>query len=120
VLSRDGTVVAGTAVDLETWRPEQRAFTVELSQSSELILRLFNYPAWHANVNGHTVEIETADVTGQMVIPVPAGRNRVTIRFVRTPDRTIGIAMSLVSLIVLILLYRSTRAVTSEEAVGHS
>jgi len=64
-----------------------------------MTLRVFNYPAWGVTVNGRSVETQTADVTGQMVIPVSAGSSDVRIRFRRTKDRTVGNVISLAFLV---------------------
>jgi hypothetical protein len=53
-------------------------------------------------VNGHPVETESREVTGQMMIPVHAGENRVQIAFVRTPDRTAGAIISLLALALML------------------
>jgi hypothetical protein len=110
VVSGEGGKVRGATINVEKWGPEQRTFTVDVRQPSKLVLRLFNYPAWQAKVNEHRVETETADVTGQMMIPIATGFSRVTLRFVRTLDRTAGIVVSLgFSLFVIFLLWRRRR-----------
>jgi hypothetical protein len=76
------TCIAGT--------PESRMFTAEMSAPDQLALRLFQYPAWRVEVNGHVVDTSGAEGTGQMLVPVAAGLNRVEISFVRTWDRTLG------------------------------
>lgn len=82
---------AGPArIQVERWNPESRTFTADVSGPGKLVLRLFNYPAWHAEVNGEMVATDSLPVTGQVVVPVRAGLNRVTITFVRTSDRTLG------------------------------
>ncbi len=86
------------------WGAESKYFTAEVSERSRLPLRLFNYPAWKVEVNGRLVEPETREVTGQMVIPVEAGENRVSITFTRTRDRTVGGIVSAVSVLVCTLL----------------
>ncbi len=72
------------------WDTEEKEFTAEVSKASEVALRLFNYPAWMVEVNGHAVETRTREETGEMIVPVIAGKNEVRIRFGRTRDRTIG------------------------------
>ena len=72
------------------WGPESKLFTAQVSSSGQLVLRLFNYPAWRVEVNGRVVTAASLDVTGQMTIPVKAGENQVRITFSRTRDRTIG------------------------------
>ena len=75
---------------IRQWNAESKIFTVQLERPGKLALRLFNYPAWHAEVNGQTVSTSTRDVTGQMLIPVQAGESRVTVTFKRTWDRILG------------------------------
>jgi hypothetical protein len=82
---------AGTArIHVRQWAPETKMFTADVSQPGRLILRLFNYPAWRVEVNGNAVLTKSQDVTGQMIVPVEAGENRVLITFTRTWDRTLG------------------------------
>jgi hypothetical protein len=77
-------------IRIQQWNAESKLFTAEVSQSGQLVLRLFNYPAWRVEVNGQVVATAARDVTGQMLIPVQAGENRVQITFTRTWDRTLG------------------------------
>ena len=72
------------------WDAEAKLFIVQNTEPTRLLLRLFNYPAWHVTVNGAVVEAETQDDTGQMMIPVPAGTNQVRVTFTKTPDRKAG------------------------------
>jgi hypothetical protein len=84
-------------VRIQRWRAESKSFTAEVSQPGQLVLRLFNYPAWRVEVNGQMVATTTRSVTGQMLIPVQAGENRVQIRFTRTWDRKLGGIVSAVT-----------------------
>ena len=72
------------------WDAEAKTFTVQISAADQLALRLFAYPAWKAEVNGRDVQTSSRPRTGQMLVPVSAGMNRVEIRFLRTWDRTLG------------------------------
>jgi hypothetical protein len=65
------------------------------------VLRLFNYPAWKVEVNGQSVAAESRDVTGQVMIPVQAGENRVHVKFTRTWDRMAGAVLSLATAVIL-------------------
>jgi hypothetical protein len=91
------------------WAPMEKHFVVRAPKPERLELRLFNYPAWRVTVNGQTVAAETAEVTGQMIIPIPEGRNEVRIRFRRTIDRTIGNAISGLSFLLLAAAWIKTR-----------
>jgi len=84
------------------WAPESELFTADVSRPQNLVLRLFNYPAWKVTVNGETVDAESQETTGQMVIPVEAGQNRIQVRFVRTWDRTAGGWISVATAIILL------------------
>jgi hypothetical protein len=81
---------AHAAIDVLRWDTESKTFTAQMSAADLVALRLFRYPAWRASVNGREVETTAREGTGQMLIPVSAGMNRVELRFVRTWDRTAG------------------------------
>lgn len=98
-VSVDGPAKA--AIHVIQWDAESRVFTAELSNADQLALRLFPYPAWKITVNGAEVATTGRPGTGQMLVPVQAGMNRVEVAFVRTWDRTAGGWISLLSLIAL-------------------
>jgi hypothetical protein len=89
-------------ITIQRWNTESKLFTAEVNQPGQLLLRLFNYPAWRVRVNGRLEATSTRDVTGQMLIPVQAGDNRVEITFARTWDRTAGGMISLFTALCLI------------------
>jgi len=86
---------------IQQWNAESKAFTAVLTHPAHLVLRLFNYPAWQVEVNGQAVATAARPVTGQMLIPVQAGENRVHIVFTRTWDRTLGGWISVVTALSL-------------------
>jgi hypothetical protein len=88
---------AQAAIQISRWGAESKSFTVEMSAPDQLALRLFGYPAWKVTVNGHAVEPAVRPETGQMLVPVDAGMNRVQITFSRTWDRTLGGWISILS-----------------------
>ena len=90
---------------VERWTPEHKTvLVVQSPQATRLALRLVNYPAWRVEVNGSKIEAERAEDYGQMIIPLPAGTALVTARFTRTPDRTIGGILSILSAIAAFFL----------------
>lgn len=91
-------------VNIERWNAESKIFIVAVTQPAKLVLHLFNYPAWRVEVNGHPVTAESEERTGQMIIPVSSGENRVQLAFVRTQDRTLGGIVSLIALLLTIVL----------------
>jgi len=90
---------------VERWTPERKIVRVESTQAARLALRLLNYPAWQVQVNGSRVQPDAADDSGQMIVPIPAGQSRISARFTRTRDRTLGAIISIVSLLVGVLLF---------------
>ena len=76
---------------------------------AEVVLRLMNYPAWQVEVNGLRVTAEPDHPTGRMVIALPAGRSEVDVRFVRTPDRWVGNALSTLAFIFLLQFWYGER-----------
>ena len=93
------------------WKAESKLIVVNAPTSDRLLLRLFNYPAWHAEVNGLPVQIEPISPSGQVSIPVPMGENRVVVVFNRTWDRWWGGIISAISLVLLSLLaFKSVRS----------
>jgi 6-pyruvoyl-tetrahydropterin synthase related domain len=96
-------------IEVERWTPELKLLTAQASAPGWLVLRLFHYPAWKAEVNGQPVAAESRDVTGQIMIPVQAGENRVQVKFVRTWDRTAGGLLSVTTALILGLLSMFTK-----------
>ena len=88
-------------ITIQRWNAESKSFTAEVSQPGQLVLRLFNYPAWRVEVNGHLEATAAREVTGQMLIPIQAGESHVEITFVRTWDRTAGGIISVFTALLL-------------------
>jgi hypothetical protein len=88
---------AGVRLHTQSWTSDRREFTAESAEPATLAVRLVSYPAWTVQVNGHTAQFDSRAETQQILVPLPAGNNRVVIRFRRTPDRTLGGAISALS-----------------------
>jgi hypothetical protein len=89
---------------VERWTPERKIVRVESERSVRLALRLLNYPAWRVEVNGSRIQPQSAEDSGQMIVPLPGGQSRVVARFVRTVDRTLGGTISITGLLAAMLL----------------
>jgi hypothetical protein len=85
------------------WNAESKEFTAAMSAPARLALHLFNYPAWKVEVNGRVVQAGTQESTGQMLVPVEAGPNRVQVTFLRTWDRRVGGWISLATALSVML-----------------
>lgn len=97
--------ISGRAVKvaIQKWVAETKVFTTESVRPEELRLRLFNYPAWRALVNGKAVVTFSQPHTGELLIPVHAGRNEIRVDFAQTRDRLAGGLCSGAGIILLLL-----------------
>jgi hypothetical protein len=69
-----------------------------------LILNLRNYPAWHVFLNGSIDSARSGRGDGLIALPIPAGASTIDIRYAHTRDQTLGDAVSLLALLVLLAL----------------
>ena len=91
-------------IHIERWTAEEKTLRLASREPLRVGLRLLNYPAWHVEVNGKTVTPQQAETNGQMVLLLPAGTQRITAKLVRTPDRNLGIAISVLAALLLLAL----------------
>jgi len=91
------------------WEQTEKHFTVHAAAPLDLVVHVFNYPAWDVVVNGESIETSSTEVTGLMVIPIAAGDSDIRIHFRRTVDRLAGGIVSLVSMAVLVGAWVKTR-----------
>jgi hypothetical protein len=84
-------------IRVDRWSPEDKEVAISSREPFFLGLRLLNYPAWQAEVNGLLVTPRGGDDYNQMILPVPAGESHIRVRFIRTWDRTLGGSLSMAS-----------------------
>ena len=102
--SENGQTVTGARVSHFRGGTYRKQLTLDSPQSVQLELRLMNYPAWRVEVNGSSMVPQSDDPTGRMVLVLPAGHSDVDVRFMRTPDRWVGNAISLAAVLLLGIL----------------
>jgi hypothetical protein len=93
---------ATTEIQVHQWRANRKLFSVKASAPTDLALRLFVYPAWRVEVNGRVAPVRAAPGSGHMILRVPQGVSEVALTFTRTPDRTRGITLSLLTAVFLL------------------
>jgi len=91
-------------IHIERWTAEDRKLQVISNEPLRVGLRLLNYPAWRVEVNGKVVSPLHAETNGQMILPLAPGTQRIVVRFVRTPDRTLAVAISMLAALTLLAL----------------
>ena len=107
ILPAEDSAAGGAATILvQRWLVNQKELRVTATAPVALALRLLNYPAWRVEVNGTRVAPATAADSGQMILKLPAGQSRVSVRFVRTMDRVVGDLVSLAALLFAFVLIR--------------
>lgn len=92
-------------VEIQRWSTEQKQIRVDTPSSARIALRVLNYPAWRAQVNGKLFTPERMDDVNQMVIPVEPGTSEIRVQFTRTADRKFGDAVSAVFALFTLLLF---------------
>jgi hypothetical protein len=91
-------------ITVQKWDAERRSIDANAGSQGKLVLRLFNYPLWDVKVNGRKVKTESTPDTGQMVVPIGAGDNRVSIIFVDGWDRKLGLLLSVIGFAAIAIL----------------
>src|SRR6267378_1197348 len=89
------------------WSAEVRELQVSSQKPVGVALRLLDYPAWRVEVNGKVVTPQRAETSGQMMLRLPAGTQHIAVKFVRTPDRILGIFVSVAGLLALLALFNA-------------
>ncbi len=94
--------------------PEHMRIRAEIPRGGYLVLRLLRYPAWRLRVNGQTLagdraaaRIERED--GLIAFPVQAGPLTVTADWTTTPDVTASRWISVLSALLLVMLFTAER-----------
>ena len=91
-------------ITVQRWTAEKKEMRITTREPAVLKLRLLDYPAWRVEVNEAVVIPEQTGETAQITVPLATGSSHVLVRFIRTPDRTVGAVISLVSALIALLL----------------
>jgi len=100
--SKDDSGVLEAQVHVAEWKTEKKEIRVDAKDNARVALRLLNYPAWRVEVNGQAIAPERMDDFNVMVIPVERGNSVIRVWFARTKDRTVGIVVSVMAVLVAI------------------
>jgi hypothetical protein len=106
-------VESDAEVTVQRWTAEKKEMRVTTREPSVLKLRLLAYPAWRLEVNDAVVVPQQTVETAQITVPLPSGSSHVQVRFIRTPDRTIGGLISAASVLMALLLFTRRTAAGS-------
>src|SRR6202043_1175569 len=112
----DAELKSPVEVTVQGWTAEKKEMCITTREPAVLKLRLLDYPAWRVEVNEAVVVPEHTGETAQITVPLAAGSSHVVVRFIRTPDRTIGAVISIASVLIVLLLF--TRRPRRRSTVG--
>ena len=74
-------------------------FHVRAADFGQIVLHQFAFPGWRASVNGEPAAIFTIAPHGEIGLEVPAGKADVTVWFGATPSRQVGRAISVLTVL---------------------
>jgi hypothetical protein len=89
------------------WSAEVRELQVSSQKPVRVALRLLDYPGWRVEVNGKVATPQHPESNGQMILRLPAGTQYIVVKFARTPDRILGIFVSVAGLLALLALFNA-------------
>jgi hypothetical protein len=98
--------------------PATDRFVLESPQPFTARVLTFYFPGWRAWVDGEPAEIVPHSRRGFITVQVPAGRHTLELYFGSTPSRTVGTAISVVSLLTLVGLALLVRSPMGMPRVG--
>ena len=101
-------------VQILDWSPTRRELLVSSPQPTRVVLRTYYFPGWRGELRSSEplpLRVGPEPGTGRIEIAVPAGDNRVVVRFTTTPPRVIGGIVSAAALAAgLAVLWRARRS----------
>jgi len=89
---------------------------IRAAQPGRLVLHTFYYPAWEAIADGSVVPTSPLGELGLLAIDLPAGAYPLVVRWARTPAVWLGLALSVLALLLLAVVL--ARQVTSSRRLA--
>lgn len=76
------SLVTGSGhVTTEMLNIARREFQIETADAAQARIETYNHPNWHAQLDGNEVAIRSETGTGLMLIEMPAGNHKLSLRF---------------------------------------
>jgi hypothetical protein len=91
-------------IHIDQWTAEEKNVLVTSMVASRVGVRLLDYPAWRVKLNGKLASPERGETNAKMIFSLGPGTQRITVTFVRTADRKLGIVVSLIAVLILLAL----------------
>lgn len=84
------SIPADGSIAWEQINPLHMRYEVESAEPFLFRLFLFDFPGWTVTIDGRPVQTEIGRPEGFLVVPTPAGRHQIDVRFSSTPARRWG------------------------------
>ena len=94
----------GALVQIQQWSSEHMSFRVQTAVPTYALLKLMDYPAWRVTVNGREIRNRPHRHDGLIVVRLSSGLSAVEVRYAGIPGVFWGRAISLLSLVALLIL----------------
>lgn len=94
----------GLEYDILVNRSHEKLVAVDLDSDTLLSFRVADYPGWKAEVDGQSTDIHVGEL-GNILVPVVAGQHKVGVYLAQSQVRMIADIVSLVSLVIMGLLF---------------
>ena len=116
--SHETVHASGIRLHIDNWTAERKGFTADSVRPETIAVRLIHYPAWELLVDGAPARPRLTPNTAQILAPLSAGSHHAELVFVRTWDRTAGIAISTVTAMILLTAILMVRRREIQRAHG--
>ena len=99
-----GSFPAGTVVEVIESRTQSDLLRISSEEPFDLKLFRFYFPGWEASSGGQDFPIEITEPDGRILIDLPSGEYELLLEMTATPVRGLANAVSLTSVIVIVLI----------------
>jgi uncharacterized membrane protein YfhO len=93
------------SVDIIDWKSNRRVLSADGETPLSLRFSTFYFPGWEARIDGNRSSIMVGKDTGSIFIEVPEGKHKIELSFRDTLIRYYGKVISIISLVLLFLVY---------------
>lgn len=99
-------IVSGDAsVDEIKNMPNKHIFKITALSDVKAIVNIFNFPGWTVKIDGQSFAINDDNPLKLITLNIPPGSHQVEVVFKNTPIRNIANMLSLISIILIIMLF---------------
>ncbi len=99
-------LVAPPGIQVERLRGSvlDATYRIQVDGPAWLTYRQFYFPGWRVTLDGQPLPTRPAETSGLLEFEIPAGVHTLRIHFGSTPPRMLGVAMSVLALLVLVAM----------------